>query len=282
MAVTFNTLKKDAVIFSELQKEPEWWKRFKSEKDLYIEIRKDNQVNVYFEGGSVARIHYCSKHKELQVFTHRKYLYDGQALEGKVKTYVECRRLIEGRQPELELEDVLRRVKGNYSRKNASGGTVPMEKWSEKYIQARLISGAGSTHLDAEFAYKDNESDVRIDLVNVVEGAVTFVELKRLDDVRMLKSTDDDAEVVAQMEGYRKFIGRYKAEILDYYQRVYDIKESLGLPVPASRPERVAPIPELLIFNRWEKKHPARDKHRKEMEERLLEQHIVYRIIDRI
>lgn len=74
MAITFDILKPEAKIFQELKKNPSWWARFKNDSSLYIEIRKDNQVNVYFEGGSVARIHYCSKHKKLQVFTHHKYL----------------------------------------------------------------------------------------------------------------------------------------------------------------------------------------------------------------
>ena len=56
MAITFDKLKRDAKIFVELSKNPEWWKRFKEDSLLYIEIRKDNQVNVYFEGGSVARL----------------------------------------------------------------------------------------------------------------------------------------------------------------------------------------------------------------------------------
>ena len=50
MAITFDKLKTDAKIFVELSKNPEWWKRFKENSLLYIEIRKDNQVNVYFEG----------------------------------------------------------------------------------------------------------------------------------------------------------------------------------------------------------------------------------------
>ena len=74
MQVTFDTLKIEANIFSELKKNPEWFEHFKNDNSLYIEIRKDNQVNIYSEGGSVARIHYCSKLKKLQVFTHYKYL----------------------------------------------------------------------------------------------------------------------------------------------------------------------------------------------------------------
>ena len=52
MAVTFDTLKPDAIIFHELNNNPHWWKQFKEDTSLYIEVRKDNQVNVYFEGGS--------------------------------------------------------------------------------------------------------------------------------------------------------------------------------------------------------------------------------------
>ena len=74
MQVTFDTLKIEANIFSELKKNPEWFEHCKNDNSLYIEIRKDNQVNIYSEGGSVARIHYCSKLKKLQVFTHYKYL----------------------------------------------------------------------------------------------------------------------------------------------------------------------------------------------------------------
>ena len=74
MPVTFDTLKTDARIFQELNNNPHWWNRFKEDSSLYIEVRKDNQVNVYFEGGSIARIHYCSKNGELQVFIHHKYL----------------------------------------------------------------------------------------------------------------------------------------------------------------------------------------------------------------
>lgn len=88
MAVKFQTLNPNAPIFRELEKEPSWWKRFKNDPSLYIEVRKDNQVNVYFEGGSIARIHYCSKHKQLQIFTHHKYL--DKPAPSKNNHYIEC------------------------------------------------------------------------------------------------------------------------------------------------------------------------------------------------
>ena len=251
MAVTFDTLKSDATIFVELNKNPEWWKRFKEDPSLYIEIRKDNQVNVYFEGGSVAKIHYCSKHKKLQVFTHKKYLN-----EDSDKSYLECSDRIE-----KKIGTILEAVKYCYSEKNKSDNFFPKEKWSEKYIQGSLIVKNRSIHLDSEFAYIDADSDIRIDLVKCADGVVTFVELKRMDDNRMLHITDDTPEVVFQMRRYKQFIGKYASQLLSYYQRVYDIKKFLGLLVPTKRPEKINLTPELLIFDRWVKETNGRKEH---------------------
>ena len=270
MSVTFKNLNKDAVIFSELRKGPAWWEKFKADDSLYIEVRKDNNVNVYFEGGCIARIHYCSRHKKLQVFTHYKYL----GLDSSDRTYVECSDIIGDK-----IASVLELVKKKYSQKHSMNGVVQKEKWSEKYIQGNIILNYRDVHLDSEFAYKEGDTDIRIDLVRVVDGDVKFVELKRLDDTRMLKSTDDSPEVVEQMVRYSEFIVKHKSDILNYYQTLYEIKFSLGLPVPASRPESVCIRPELLIFDRWESAHPARETHRRRMEEILSRENIEYKII---
>lgn len=270
MSVTFKNLKRDAVIFSELRKGPVWWEKFKADDSLYIEVRKDNNVNVYFEGGSIARIHYCSRHKKLQVFTHYKYL----GLDSSDRTYVECSDIIGDK-----IASVLELVKKKYSQKHSVNGVVPKEKWSEKYIQGNIILNSRDVHLDSEFAYKEGDTDIRIDLVRVVDGVVKFVELKRLDDARMLKSTDDSPEVVEQMVRYSEFIDKHKSDILNYYHTLYEIKYSLGLPVPASLPESVCIRPELLIFDRWESADPAREMHRRRMEEILSRENIEYKII---
>ena len=116
MQVTFDTLKIEANIFSELKKNPEWFEHCKNDNSLYIEIRKDNQVNIYSEGGSVARIHYCSKLKKLQVFTHYKYL----GLKDSDKTYLECSQIIGD-----EIDNILENVKDNYSQKKAENASIP-------------------------------------------------------------------------------------------------------------------------------------------------------------
>lgn len=267
MAITFNTLNPDANIFQELKKNPSWWVRFKNDSSLYIEIRKDNQVNVYFEGGSVARIHYCSKHKRLQVFTHHKYL--NRPAPSKNNAYIECSGIIdEPIEKESEIlvcDKIIERVKTCYSQKHAINGIVDKEKWSEKFIQGTLITQSSDFHLDSEFAYNDATAKNRIDLIRCDNGVITFVELKRIADGRMLHKTDEAPEIVNQMNRYRDFINKYADELLAYYQKLYDIKVNLGLPVPQVRPSSFNLEPHLLIFENWTKETTGRKIHRERL-----------------
>ena len=277
MSITFNRLKSDSKIFEELKKNPSWWTRFKNDKSLYIEIRKDNQVNVYFEGGSIARIHYCSKHKKLQVFTHHKYLNLPEP--SKSNAYIECSDIIDKpikKDSEILVCDtIFERIRTIYSQKISINNK---EKWSEKFIQGSLIVQSSAFHLDSEFAYNDDISQNRIDLVRCDNGVVTFVELKRMSDGRMLHKTDESPEIVEQMLRYRSFILRYSNKLLDYYQKIYDIKVELQLPVPKTRPTSINPEPHLLIFDTWEKNTPGRDTHRHRLQEILQREKIEYSI----
>lgn len=191
--------------------------------------------------------------------------------------YVECSNIIGE-----NIEEILSRVKSCYSQKNSVDGVMSKESWSEKYIQGKLITGNIQYHLDSEFAYKSNSTGIRIDMVNVVDRKVTFIELKKLDDGRMLKESDENPEAIFQMNLYKEFIRENKDALLDYYQRLYDIKLSLGLPVPDSRPIGINTTPKLLIFNRWIKTHHSRTTHKKRMEEILERENISYSIIDEL
>lgn len=272
MAITFDKLKENARIFEELKKNPSWWVKFKNNPSLYIDIRKDNQVNVYFEGGSIARIHYCSKHKKLQVFTHHKYL--GEPAPSRNNLYVECSDRIEN-----ICDEVMERIQTLYSQKKAEEGINAKEKWSEKFIQGMLVINSRTVHLDTEFAYNDAQDDIRIDLTQCRNGCLTFIELKRMDDNRMLHATDNNPEVVYQMQDYKDFIARYRSELLEYYKKVFDIKVQLGLPVPDSAPASINPIPELIIFDRWVKPTNQREIHRQRVRELLERNGIQYKVV---
>lgn len=280
MAITFDTLKADAKIFAELKKNPSWWVRFKNDPSLYIEIRKDNQVNVYSEGGSIARIHYCSKHKKLQVFTHHKYLNRPALSKGNL--YIECSEDIDKpikKDSEIFVcDDIIRRVKECYSQKHAVNGVVDKKKWSEKFIQGTLVTQSADFHLDSEFAYNDATSRNRIDLIWCDNGVITFVELKRIADGRMLHKTDESPEIVDQMNRYKDFINKYSVQLLAYYQKLYDIKASLGLPVPSVRPASINHTPHLLIFDNLTKITARGKKHRERLIDILNREHINFNI----
>ena len=108
------------------------------------------------------------------------------------------------------------------------------------------------------------------------------MELKRLDDDRIEKKTDDNPEVITQMKNYKQFAIKNREDILKYYNKIYEIKQSLKLPLPAQKPVSICVEPLLIIFNRWEKPHSKRDNHRQRMEKNLKREKIDYIIIDEI
>lgn len=272
--VTFETLNPNAPLFSELKSgKYAWWENIKQNHDLYIEIRKDNNINVYFQGGSVVKLHYCSKHKKIQAFTHRKYLY------GNGTGYVEC-------SLNKDLETIISNIPRYYSNTENKKGK---ENWSEKYIQSQYIIKYHSNYIDSEFAYKDDSLDIRIDLIECINGELRFVELKTIDDSRMLKRNDDNPEVVEQVKAYNKFIHKYEEEIIKYYDKIWTIKNDLGLIkndlgliIPEERPSSLAKKPLLLIFNRWTKSTSRREEHTYRMEEILRNIDIDYKITSEI
>ena len=267
---TFETLNPNAPLFSELKSgNYSWWENIKKDDRLYIEIRKDNYINVYFEGGNVAKLEYRSKDNTIQTSTHSKYLH------GNGDDYVEC-----SLDKDKDLETIITNIQKYYSKtkdeKEKEKGKEK-EEWSEKYIQSQYIINYRSKYIDSEFAYKDDSFDIRVDLIECINGELRFVELKTIDDGRMLKKTDDNPEVVEQFKAYEDLISNYKKEIVEYYQKVWEIKKDLGLTIPEKCPSSLAEKPLLLIFNRWTKSTSRRDEHTDRME-KILKKDIDYKI----
>lgn len=266
--VTFETLNPKAPLFSELKSgNYSWWENIKKDRRLYIEIRKDNYINVYFEGGNVAKLEYRSKDNTIQTSTHSKYLH------GNGDDYVEC-------SLDKDLETIITNIKKYYSK---TEDKKEKEEWSEKYIQSQYIIKYHSKYIDSEFAYKDDLFDIRIDLIECINGELRFVELKTIDDSRMLKRNEDNPEVVEQVEAYKNFISNYKPEkIVEYYQKVWEIKKDLGLTIPEERPSSLAEKPLLLIFNNWTKPHPMRSNRLKRIKNHLEYNKVTYIIVSEI
>ena len=274
---TFETLNPNAPLFSELKSgNYSWWENIKKDDRLYIEIRKDNYINVYFEGGNVAKLEYRSKDNTIQTSTHSKYLH------GNGDDYVEC-----SLDKDKDLETIITNIQKYYSKtkdeKEKEKGKEK-EEWSEKYIQSQYIINYRSKYIDSEFAYKDKLFDIRVDLIECINGELRFVELKTIDDSRMLKRNDNNPEVVKQVEAYKNFISDHnkRKKIVEYYQKVWEIKKDLGLTIPEERPSSLAEKPLLLIFNRWTKSTSRRDEHTSRMEKILKNNDIDYKITSEI
>lgn len=246
---------------------PIWWENVKKDKSLYIEIRKENYLNVYYKGGCIAKISYNQRKKHFEIVTHPKYLerkdisnpqwYKQREKNGKIvydAIYQDCTKW-------LEFSNKLEQLKNNVER--IYSGNEEGENASEKSIQGNLITQNREKYLDSEFAYQfydGKRNTIRIDLIKIENDKFIFEELKRVKDAR-LRTTKGEPEILTQMKNYEGFLRQNKDALTTYYRTLYKIKKKLKLPLPKVRDIDsvvVDPKPTLLIFNNYEKKGAGR------------------------
>ncbi len=246
MIATLNAnLNPDAEIYKELGKQPKWWQKLLSIKGVYVEIRKDDIVDVYYEGGRMAELRY--KNKKLVATCHPKYL-GKDVPEGTTVKYEDCLE-----QLKKNPESIVKNIKDIYSQK----GKMNNEDIREKKIQGDMICSHTPIYLDSEFAHRYEEGSqqtIRFDLVTVRNNELLFIELKRIKDNRLLNKDDDKPKILEQMDKYKRFIESNKDKLLEYYKVLYGIKKSLGLPVPECEIEKlsICEKPHLIIRDTYE------------------------------
>ena len=203
---------------------PEWWLKLKEDPELYIEIRKENRIHVYYYGARIAEIEYA--HGDYSAKCNEKYLKGDQ---GNGDIYTSCIN-------HLRNDKKLRELKKNAL--NFYVSESEGEDTSEKRIQGRLRIDNPHRYIDSEFSHeylKEEENNlIRFDLVAVDGNELKVEELKRCGDNRLRTSDMENTqpEVLDQMERYAKFMVTNQDELCVYYQTLLKIKENLGLPIP--------------------------------------------------
>lgn len=225
--------------------QPTWWQNLISDKDLYIEIRKDNYINVYYYGGCVARIRF---NNNLIAKTHYKYLN----LPQKESTiYLESMDYLCDKEKIKQIKSAISNI---YLNDNPRGDEKRKDKKitesCEKKVQGKLILASKSKYIDSEFAYNRGKQRIRFDLIKVEDGLLTFVELKLVSDSR-LNSREFVPEIITQMNKYSEFIECYKRDIIPYYEKLLSVKKRLGIIDDISIIKDLNKKPLLLIYNNY-------------------------------
>lgn len=227
----------DAPLFRALYSEkPSWWEVVKNDSRVYINIRKGGYINVYCRGESIMKLEYTRGN--YRATTNTYYLSDE---EKKGKAVQLSPDVIVKRLDEIVDRMLRRRPVGND------------EGDSEEGIKGELFMSGN--YIDTEFAYmriarpSEIESRTkrikpgtkhrisqyaqdRIDLIRVDDGAIQYVELKRISDPRLNEHDREygqEAEIVEQLNDYQFIIDTYKDKILAYYQNLQHVMKALGI-----------------------------------------------------
>jgi len=277
MKGTFLSLNPNAEIFEKIRiQQPHWWTMLCEDHELYIEVRKDNYINVYCFGGSVARIEYKNG---FIAETHQKYLGDdkprGKTTKGKDKFEYDPIDLTT--LGEIKIADIKKRIKSDYLRH------IDNEKPAEKWIQGKMIKGS-SNYIDSEFQFnQDTEiGKLRIDLIELSGGVLSFVELKGIFDSRLRNDAKRNLKVpdiIEQMGKYQLFINRYEDNIKEYYKKLIEIKQYLGLTTVDNTNLTLNKTPKLIIANTYIKKTKPREDRICDIKKLLEVNNIDYEIV---
>lgn len=254
-------LDKDAGLFEFLSHRPLWWRMILEDRDLYVNVRKDNRINVYYRGASIMSLSYNEGKVVAEI--HNYYLgCDKDKCSALGIKYGNVKKRPEDLVCRLPM--IKKRIEAN---KKNMACLENFEKHgkndsSEKYAQSQIYMN-DSHYIDTEFALRlDDGTDIRIDLVKLSDdGEICFEELKLIDDPRLHPSGSKKTEIITQMSNYEKFIVEVDKPILvEYYTTVLEIMEKIGARRTSVKPIMVHDKVFLLMKQTYTKKTAGRDK----------------------
>ena len=280
-----SSLRNDHPLFRKLQNDaPEWWRKALQFKDAYIDIRKDNTINIYYEGASLAKIERVNG--SVRATCHPKYLYGNKA-QAYYKNGIAICQPCEEELMRIGTEEccILQNAQLFYTDKDGKE-TCDAEQKSEKRLQGEIVCRAKTLYIDSEFEHQYEEGcrhTIRIDLVRVKGNKIQFVELKRIQDNRLLHKDGSEVtpEIITQIEEYRNFIKANKDAILAYYKELITIKRALGLPTTSADIETldIDTDPYLEIHNLYTHLNPQREARITKIKTLLDKYNVKYEII---
>jgi hypothetical protein len=247
-------LKTDHPLFTHLLTDkPAWWPLLREQKDCYIDIRKDNTINIYYRGASLFRIACVSGEFRF----HTAYSDKPAPLVAENIT-------------PAAIEAMKTAIRKN--RKFACG--------SESAIKADIVC-RNPEYIDSEFAHPAVDADgkpkvIRIDLVRLRDNIIEFVELKRFGDNRLLDKKSYTAptgkeEIVKQIDEYQSFLHDKHDELIRYYSNLLEMKRKLGLflgviPANLTLADKVVLLIDMTDYNDSDGQRSRREKLRELIE----------------
>ena len=277
MKGTFSTFDPNSMIFKEIIKQkPHWWTLFCNDKELYIEIRKDNYINVYYYGGCLAKIEYS---RDFKAEIHQKYLGDNTPRgNNKNGNDIFCYDLLDLLTlSESKISEIKKLIKQEYLAK------INDEEPAEKWLQGKMKQN-NPNYIDSEFQFnKDPEIGfLRIDLVEFKNNTLSIIELKGITDARLRNDklrNPKEPEIIEQMAKYNLFINKYENEIIEYYQKLIDLKNKLGLSNISLNQICLEKTPKLIIVDTYKKMTKGREDRITDIKNLLEVKKIQYEIV---
>lgn len=221
--IKFDNLEQNNHLFTTLiNNPPKWWINLTKDKSIHIEIRKDNYIDVYYNGGGIIK-KFISSNGVLKGKIHFEYL-PVDIIGNQYLDYAFENQSVKIHNVPNNFED-FNNFNQNILDKLEKKIEVHYPSNSEKGIQSSFILNDGF-FIDSEFSYNFNNKTVRIDLVriDINQNKIVFVELKTIGDNRLYTN-----EIIRQLSDYRDFINYYKDELLKYYIKLFNIKKQLGI-----------------------------------------------------
>lgn len=227
MSEVFSRLDPSHKLFHNLaERTPKWWQNLVENPDIYIEVRKDNYIDVYYSGGRVMGLSFTDKFKGKIHFEYIPILSKEdyvplEIAEDTVSLKAGSTRILEIRDfSEAELKVIQKRISKFYPPS------------SEKGIQASFVL-KNTQFLDTEFQHR---SGIRFDLIwaDISMQTLFVVELKTIGDQRLYigensKENNNYNKIDLQLKKYRDFVMVNKHNLLSHYKRVFQVKKILSI-----------------------------------------------------